>query len=169
MQGVSLQGVRLKLGASRIGNAPSNSSDQSFPARHDRQWLQLQLQQVFQNEFLNKEFRGKTQQNTQNRSSAENSVDAEAVACLATTNSSLAVRQTVNRLTHKLAAACNQDDSFQTILSQRLYVLRCMHSAMIRTWPRRTQITKLPVPSTVSPSHDFQDVQVSFVSFFFFW
>ena len=87
-----------------MGVAPSSNA--AWPAvRHDRQWLQIHLQQLFEAELPNKELRGKdvttanaggNPNNPQagGKAASEEAEDlAEAVACLSEVEPQVVVRQ----------------------------------------------------------------------------
>jgi len=65
---------------------------------------------------------------------------ADAIACLAHPYDATARRMTVQRLTQDLAEKCREDDPFTTGIAQRVHFLKCMHVAMMKTWPRRAEL-----------------------------
>jgi hypothetical protein len=131
------------MGASKI-----NESWEDFEPRwalpggkHDTQWLQVQLQQLFDSDFLRKEFRGlvplpKVTRDNESVSHDVNTDLHEAVAYLADIDSSVGIRQTASRLARILTSMCRQEDPFGVVVAQRVHILRCLHFAMNRMWPR---------------------------------
>ena len=128
-------------------------SRQKLSSGFERQWMNIQLNQIFDSEFLKKQsfqsgftktklFRTRSKQNLNGTCHSELMRDiegnllqdsdsiADALISFSNTDAAMRMSYNVNRLAHGSILQCQLNQPFNTILHLRLHVLKCLHQVL---------------------------------------